>query len=352
MNDAPTTSRRIADQSSLTGAQSARSLKESYSVIRNGILVVAMAHPATAQMSAGAFNDLFGELCAWGAWGGEDVRGALNYIGPDQVRTSAGLVSSGRTVGLGQALDTTSGPDNPSPVVHTMTDLPQAYRADGTAFACDRFSVECHGDAHSHIDALCHVAFRNSLYNGVPAGSVTATGASTLGAENLRNGIVGRGVLLDIPATRQVAWVEPGDVITARDLLAAEEAHGVRVGTGDILLCRTGHQRRRRELGAWDAAQLKTGLDPRAMTWVRDRQVAVMGCDGDSDTVPSVVEHVDYPVHVLAMCAMGVVLMDCLNLDDLAHACAEEGRWEFLLTVAPLVLSHGTGTPVNPIAVF
>jgi len=303
-------------------------------------------------MSAEAFSDLFGELCTWGAWGTDDARGALNYIGPDQVRRAAGLVSSGRTVGLGLTLDTTAGPDNPRPVEHTMIDIPSEVPADGTAFACDSFSVACHGDRHSHIDALCHVAFRGSLYNGVPADSVTATGASTLGAENLRNGIVGRGVLLDIPAVRQVAWLDPGDVITVADLLAAEEAQGVRVGAGDVLLCRTGHHRRRGALGAWDAAELKTGLDPRAMTWVRDRQVAAMGCDGDSDTSPSVVEQVDCPVHVLAMCAMGIVLMDCLNLDDLAQACAEERRWEFLLTVAPLVLSHGTGTPVNPIAVF
>jgi len=303
-------------------------------------------------MSAEAFSDLFGELCTWGAWGTDDARGALNYIGPDQVRRAAGLVSSGRTVGLGLTLDTTAGPDNPRPVEHTMIDIPSEVPADGTAFACDSFSVACHGDRHSHIDALCHVAFRGSLYNGVPADSVTATGASTLGAENLRNGIVGRGVLLDIPSVRQVAWLDPGDVITVADLLAAEEAQGVRVGAGDVLLCRTGHHRRRGALGAWDAAELKTGLDPRAMTWVRDRQVAAMGCDGDSDTSPSVVEQVDCPVHVLAMCAMGIVLMDCLNLDDLAQACAEERRWEFLLTVAPLVLSHGTGTPVNPIAVF
>ncbi|HTZ94123.1 MAG TPA: cyclase family protein [Streptosporangiaceae bacterium] len=307
---------------------------------------------AQAQMSAEAFSDLFGELCTWGAWGTDDARGALNYIGPDQVRRAAGLVSSGRTVGLGLTLDTTAGPDNPRPVEHTMIDIPSEVPADGTAFACDSFSVACHGDRHSHIDALCHVAFRGSLYNGVPADSVTATGASTLGAENLRNGIVGRGVLLDIPSVRQVAWLDPGDVITVADLLAAEEAQGVRVGAGDVLLCRTGHHRRRGALGAWDAAELKTGLDPRAMTWVRDRQVAAMGCDGDSDTSPSVVEQVDCPVHVLAMCAMGIVLMDCLNLDDLAQACAEERRWEFLLTVAPLVLSHGTGTPVNPIAVF
>ncbi len=137
-------------------------------------------------MSAEAFSDLFGELRTWGAWGADDVQGALNYIGPDQVRRAAGLVSSGRTVGLGHPLDTAVGPDNPRPVVHTMTDIPAEFPAGGTAFACDSFSVACHGDAHSHIDALCHVAFRGSLYNGVPADSVTATGASTLGAENLQ----------------------------------------------------------------------------------------------------------------------------------------------------------------------
>jgi kynurenine formamidase len=88
------------------------------------------------------------------------------------------------------------------------------------------------------------------------------------------------------------------------------------------------------------------------MTWVRDRHVTVMGSDGDSDTVPSLVDGVSYPVHVLAMCAMGIVLMDCLALDGLAQACADEGRWEFLLTIAPLVLRQGTGTPVNPIAIL
>jgi kynurenine formamidase len=314
------------------------------------VLVVHMA--ARTPMSAGAFSALFAELCAWGQRGADDSRGALNYIGPGQVQQAARLVTSGRTVGLGLPLDTKAGPDNPSPVIHKMTELPPAQRADATAFACDCVSIECHGDAHSHIDALCHVAFRGSLYNGVPAGSVTAAGAGQLGTENLKTGIVGRGVLLDIPRTRQVAWLEPGDVITADDLQAAGDAQGVRVGQGDILLCRTGHHQRRRELGAWDAAHLKTGLAPEAMTWIHDRRVAAMGSDGDSDTVPSVVDQIDYPVHVLAICAMGVVLMDCLNLDDLAQACAEERRWEFLLTVAPLVLSHGTGTPVNPIAVF
>jgi len=307
---------------------------------------------ATAQMSVQAFDELFAELCTWGSWGAGDVRGALNYITPDHVRQAATHVRTGRTVGLGLCLDTETGPDNPSPVIHKMTELPTAKSADATAFSCDYIGIECHGDAHSHIDALCHVAFRGALYNGIPSSSVSVAGASQLGVDNLKDGIVGRGVLLDIPRARQVSWLEPGDVISADDLDAAEAAQGVRVGEGDILLCRTGHHRRRRDIGAWTAAHLKTGIDPQAMTWIRDRHVAAMGSDGDSDTVPSVVDQVSYPVHVLAMCAMGVVLMDCLNLDDLARACAADGRWDVLLTVAPLVLKHGTGTPVNPIAVF
>jgi kynurenine formamidase len=307
---------------------------------------------APALLPAAAFSELFDELCAWGTWGREDRRGALNHLGPDQIRHAASLVRSGRTVGLSLPLNTEAGPDNPAPVIHTMTDLPGGSADQGTRFACDAFSIECHGDAHSHLDALCHVSFRGSLYNGVPADSVTSDGAGELGADILKNGIVGRGVLLDIPRVQDVAWLEPGGVVSAGDLAAAERAQGVSVGPGDILLLRTGHQRRRRELGAWDAARLKTGLDPVAMRWLRDRQVAVLGSDGDSDTVPSLVEQVDYPVHVLAVCALGILLLDCLALDDLAQACAAEGRWEFLLTIAPLVLSHGTGTPVNPIAVF
>jgi kynurenine formamidase len=303
-------------------------------------------------MSRDEFDDLFAELRAWGTWGPDDAKGALNYLTRERVQAAAGLVTSGLTVGLGHILDTVPGPDNPDPVEHQMTTLPTAGGESATSFATDRLAVACHGDAHSHIDALCHVAYRGVLYNGVPADSVTSTGAAQLGAESLKDGIVGRGILLDIPAVRRVTWLEPGDAVTVGDLEAAQEAQRVSVGAADILLCRTGHHARRRALGAWDAANLKTGLDPHAMAWVRDRQVAVMGSDGDSDTVPSLVDGVNYPVHVLAMCAMGIVLIDCLALDGLAQACARAGRWEFLLTIAPLVLRQGTGTPVNPVAIL
>jgi kynurenine formamidase len=303
-------------------------------------------------LSRTEFDQLFTELCVWGQWGTDDALGSLNYLTPERTAAAAASVRTGRSVGLGHTLDTVASADNPTPAVHTMTELPARRPGDATTFSCDGITIECHGDAHSHIDSLCHVSFHGQLYNGIPDSIVTTSGAARLDVALLRNGIVGRGVLLDIAGTRNVAWLQPGDRITAADLDSAEQAGRVRVGDGDIVLVRTGHYRRRSQLGPWDAATAKAGLDPRAMRWLAERHVAVLGADGDSDTMPGLVEGVSYPVHVLAMCALGIPLLDCLNLEDLASACTREDRWDFLLTVAPLVLRHGTGTPVNPIAVF
>jgi kynurenine formamidase len=310
------------------------------------------AFPQNGRLSQTEFETLFREVSNWERWGADDSRGALNFITPEHVIRATRGVRTGRTVGLGLPLDTVSGPDNPSPAVHRMTALPNLKSTDEVQFACDFIGVDYHGDAHTHVDALCHVAFRGQLYNGVPADSVTSDGARRLGVECLGPALVSRGVLLDIPRSRAIKWLEPGDFVTTRDLEQAETAARVRVSDGDILLCRTGYHRRRAELGPWNAATAKVGFHPGAMAWVHSRCVAAVGSDGDSDTVPSLVEGIEYPIHVLAMSAMGVVLMDCLGLEALSHACEEEGRWDFLFVTAPLMLIHGTGSPVNPIAVF
>jgi kynurenine formamidase len=140
--------------------------------------------------------------------------------------------------------------------------------------------------------------------------------------------------------------------VFAEDLEAAERAAGVRVGTGDILLVRTGHTRRLAELGPWDTATLKAGLHPTAMAFVAEREVAALGCDGNSDTAPSSTEGVDFPIHVLAINAMGVHLLDYLQFEALQPVCAGAGRWEFLVVAAPLRIVHGTGSPLNPIAIL
>jgi kynurenine formamidase len=212
--------------------------------------------------------------------------------------------------------------------------------------------VECHGDAHSHIDAINHCVFRDRLYNDIPASTVTSAGGPRGAITVAADGIAGRGVLLDIPLLRGVKWLEPGDVVTTQELEEAEQTEGVRLEEGDILLLRTGHYRRRLELGPWDAANANAGLEPEAMRLLHERRIAVAGFDGDGDRVPHTVEGITFPIHCLGINAMGLHFMDSLNLEDLHNVCAAEGRFTFLCVIAPLRLQGGTGTVVNPIALF
>jgi kynurenine formamidase len=225
----------------------------------------------------------------------------------------------------------------------------------GTAtegYGADYFAIASHGYATSHLDALCHVFHEGRIYNGYPAETVTAHGATKLGIHRLRSGIVTRGVLLDIPAVRGVDALEPGDPIFPDDLEAAERDAGVRVRSGDVLLVRTGRWRWRELHGPWNPLDGMAGLDASCLAWLHEREVAALGSDGISDVWPSRVEGVAMPMHTVAIVAMGVHLLDNLDLDELGTACGSEGRSSFLFVVAPLVLRRGTASPVNPIAVL
>jgi kynurenine formamidase len=224
--------------------------------------------------------------------------------------------------------------------------------AHGLAFAKDYIGVDYHNDSHSHLDALCHVAFDGRLYNGRPSDSVNEAGGSKGTVDVLKDGLVGRGVLLDIPAVRGVSWLEPGEHILPGDLAAGERRQGVEVGEGDILLVRTGHAARLDELGPWDTADAKAGLHPTCAEFLSERRVAALGSDGNSDTAPSTTEGVGFPIHALALTAMGLHLLDYLVFEELAPACEREERWEFLFVGAPLRIGGGTGSPLNPIAIL
>jgi kynurenine formamidase len=304
-----------------------------------------------AEISAAEFRELFERVSNWGRWGPDDERGALNYLTPERVAAAAGLVRSGRTVSLSRPLNTEREPDNPEPADHRMTML-DGSDSHGLAFVKDYIGVDYHNDSHSHLDALCHVSYDGRLYNGRPADSVSAAGAAVETVEVLKDGLMGRGVLLDIPRARGVRWLEPGDSVLPGDLDEAERSEGVRVGEGDILLVRTGHATRLDELGPWDTASSKAGLHPNCAPFLAERRVAALGCDGNSDTAPSITEGVGFPIHVLALTAMGVHLLDYLHLRELAAVCEKAGRWEFLFVAAPLRIAGGTGSPLNPIAVF
>jgi kynurenine formamidase len=298
------------------------------------------------------FRSLYERLRAQVPWGPEDRRGALNYITPAEVLAALGEARLGRTVSLAAPVEDWATPDNPDPAQHQMTGPLGADAGPGLSFSMDRIAMNIHGNADSHVDALCHVIFDGKLYNGVPAETVTESGAAELSIAVTADGIVGRGVLLDVPRSRGVPWLEPGDDVTADDLLAAERDQGVRVGRGDIVLVRVGHRLRRTELGPWDAASGRAGLHPTLLAVAAERQIAALGSDGNNDTAPSVTDGVDFPVHVLAVNALGLHLMDYLQFTDLAPLCEREGRWSFLCVIAPLRLPTGTGSPVNPIAIL
>jgi kynurenine formamidase len=308
---------------------------------------------AVIDVTAAEFQGLFEQVQTWGRWGSEDQRGALNRLTREHVRGAAGLVRSGEVVSLSLPLNTRLGPDCPNPAEFRMTqDHSTAVGGAPMAFAKDFVGVDYHNDGHSHIDALCHVAYQGRLYNGLRASAVSGDGAAAEGIETAATGLTGRGVLLDIPRLRGVSWLEPGGHVMPADLEAAEREQGVRIEEGDIVLVRTGHTRRLAELGPWDTSTSKAGLHPTAMPLLAERAVTALGCDGNSDTAPSSTEDVPFPIHVLALNAMGILLLDYLQLDDLAHACAEQGRWEFMCVTAPLRVLGGTGSPVNPLAVL
>src|SRR6266849_2467019 len=309
-------------------------------------------------ISVTEFEAMFESVKNWGRWGPDDERGTLNFISPEHVKRAAALVRSGRSVSMAIPINTVAGPDNANPAIHHMTQLHDWDIGSGALrFSMDFLGMDFHGDCHTHIDALCHIAYRDQMYGGVPAASVTSRGAEKLDIDTYAQGIVSRGVLLDVPRFRGEPWLEPGEAVTRAELEAVEDAEGVSLGEGDILVFRTGHHRRRLELGAWSndyppAGEGKAGLHVNTIPWMHERRIAAFLPDGDGETVPSNVEGVLYPIHPLQITAMGMFASDSLQLEDLAQACAEEGRDEFMVVGLPLRLPGATGSPWNPIAIF
>jgi kynurenine formamidase len=305
--------------------------------------------PQGRQMTKSDVDRLMTELSNWGRWGKDDQLGALNLITPEKRRQAYSLVKEGMTVSLARPVEKSVAPDNPDPFHHKMT-LTGVNNAG--QFASDTDSVSYHGHAHTHLDSLGHMFFNGRMFNGVPQETITDKGASRLSVLNLQQGIVSRGVLVDIPRLKGVPFLEPGTAIYPEELEAWEKRAGVRVGSGDIVIIRTGRWARRAAKGAWDVGKLSAGLHASCAAWLKKRDIAVLGSDDGSDVAPSQIEGVSHPIHQLMLIAAGIHILDCCDLEALAEACQKRNRWEFLLTLAPLAVPGGTGSPVNPIAAF
>jgi kynurenine formamidase len=296
---------------------------------------------------------LFEKLSNWGRWGKDDQRGALNFITNQKRAAAARLVQTGESVSMALPLATIAAADNPTPVTHLMVQAGHDSHEEALPYAGDYFAIAPHGMANTHIDALCHVFWQNKMYNGFDASEVGSHGAKKCAIDVTRAGIVSRGVLLDIPRLKKIEWMEPGQKILPEDLDAAEKAQKVHVEEGDVLMVRTGRATMRKVKGGWDPMRVGLpGLDAACLPWLHERRIAVLGCDAVSDVVPSGYDGIPLPIHVGTLVAMGIHLIDNMDLDAVSSASAGLGRNEFMFSMAPLILERGTASPVNPLAIF
>lgn len=319
------------------------------------ILFLAARTSSAAEPDAGAKHKLtkadveamMQSLSNWGRWGDDDQLGALNLITPEKRRQAAALVTDGVTVSMARPA-VPDGSSN-SAFQHKMVSLPQP----GEITSCgDQYCVAYHGFTVTHMDALCHLFYKGRMYNGFPQSDVTAGGAAKLSVANAKNGIFTRCVLMDMPRLFGVRYLKGGRAIYPEDLEAWEKAAGVKVGSGDAVLVRTGSWLREEVEGPWEIEKSTAGLHASCLPWLKARDVAVVGSDLALDVLPSGVDDFPMPVHWTVVVYLGMPILDNLNLEDVAEAAAQRKRWQFLLTVAPLNVPGGTGSPINPLATF
>ena len=286
----------------------------------------------------------------WGRWGKDDELGAINLITPEKRVRAASLVRSGRAVSLSREFPKTPGPGNVNPAQHWMRTLDP-----GTGgIAVDYYAIEYHGVTATHLDALCHVWGDQGMWNGRDAAKeITSTGARFGSVDSWREGIITRGVLIDIPKHRGEPYVTQENPVHGWELEDAARGLGVTVESGDALVVYSGRDAWQQDhpssyYGAPGEPQ-RPGLHASCLPFLRDNDVSMLVWDM-MEIHPGGYD-IPWTVHG-AIFAYGLALLDNALLDGLSKACAEEGRYEFMVMVAPLRVVGGTGSPVNPIALF
>lgn len=302
----------------------------------------------------------FESLSNWGRWGPDDHAGTLNYITDAKRQAAAALIREGRAVSCSLTLGTGRQPDQilGAPQRYMIVTGENAHPEDPPESAAwgpmEYFGLAFHGFTVTHVDALCHCVWQGQMYNGRPANLVTArSGGLANSVLAARDGIATRGVILDIAGLHETPWLDPGVGVFPEDLDAAVARQGVEIQEGDAVFIRTGYGRRRRELGHEDMLSVgQSGWHVASLPWLHERRVAIIGSDTSQEVVPSGYSDPVLPVHVVGIVAMGLWLVDNLDLEDAYAACTELGRWDFHLSMHPLLIEGGTGSPVNPIATF
>lgn len=310
--------------------------------------------PSEVRVTEAQLDVWMTELSNWGRWGEDDQLGAVNTITPEKRKEAASLVRTGEAVSLAHDVDFNVQQTSQfqQAAVRKMAIHPERQ------VTRDEVTIDPHGGAFTHLDALCHMAYKGRFYNDTPYETATAEGCARMGIAGLKDGVVTRGVLIDIPRLRNLPYLSPGTHVFREDIEAWEKQAGVKVAPGDALLLRTGRWARSAALGS--AATGSSGYDASFLPFLADRDVALIGSDSAQDVgivpgCPSTAPSPTMcwlPVHKFALVARGMNIFDNLDLEALAATAARLKRWEFLLTAAPVRMPGGTGVPINPIAVF
>ncbi|MDF2046459.1 cyclase family protein [Microbacterium sp. Kw_RZR3] len=306
-------------------------------------------------------------LSNWGRWGEDDRLGTLNLITPEVRRRAAANVRSGTAISLARNLD----PLRPDPLHSGVTNVQRDSKVGEVRHLLgkearwdavgEEITLSPHG-GNAHLDGLGHYYWDGLFYNGFPASASNNTiGSAHLSVSHATEGIITRGVLLDIAGLHGVPYLERCHAVHVDELLEAERRQGVQVRSGDVLLIHTGNAAALETLGpVYRTANpgpldgVQAGLDISCLPFLHDRDVAAMGADGTHDVQPAQVDDFDFarPIHAVSLVAMGLWLMDNLDLTALARACEAEKRWEFLFTALPWRFVGATSSPLNPVAVL
>lgn len=324
----------------------------SLTLIITGML--APCRPATAQPAAhplitqAEYDRWLVELSNWGRWGANDEMGTLNLITPSKRAQAAALVKEGLTVSLASNAVKEKQVDVPCPVEWAMVTASDAGATDRIGYPC------IHGAGTTHLDSFAHRFFNGKMWNGyVVKETISKEGGATRNSIlTMKGGILTRAVLYDIPRLKGVPYLEPGMRIYPEDLEAWEKKTSVKAGPGDALLVRWGRWARRDKVGPYSTDDQSAGLDNSVIPWLKKRDIALLAWEtpGYAPQPPGDLPRLALHDFVLAM--LGVHLIDRADLEAVSAAAAARNRWQFMLMVAPLPIPNGTGSPVNPIAVF
>jgi len=314
-------------------------------VLCMSLAVAGLAAAQDASMPRQAYDALFAEVNNASRWGQDDALGTLNHMTAETRLAAAREVRTGETVSLSRLLE----PGNVPGAITPMLTEPVNADDEDIHWEMERLTLLFHGYAFSHVDALSHAALKGRAYNGP---SNPGRDKARLSIERMQDGLVSRGVLVDLPALRGVEYLEPGTPYTPADMEAWEKKTGITIGRGDVLLVRTGRWARQTAHGPVDPTKTLAGPHPTMAAWLRQRGVSIVGDDGANDVAPALVPGVSHPFHMLALVAMGMPLLDNMDLDRLAAACAHSARWTFLFVGSPLRIKEGTGSPLNALAIF